>query len=274
MTLTMNIKIDSRKMRIFFDGDHEKKQKISEYLSSQGYSNIYKVMNEYDMNKKNIIENSNLHLSTIQGAIKIASIDSSSYFKNIDISSELLDTMQEAFEAKHKTLEENKNSLKYITGYFGKNYNLLFSSAAKKPIKLEFSFPISAHFNTSELNDKIMALLEPLNLPISEEDVDSVEKIIVSDVKEREYITVFPETEVNLSAAMEVVKLFEEMAKDITKNNKNNLPKDSVPSVVELTFRKFELAKQKEGLFALGASADISSSQSTELTSMRRPHAM
>jgi len=219
-------------------------------------------MDQYDENRRKVLHDINLHLSTILGVIKLSSIKDSPDFANIEITRELIDSMQDAFDTRINKLEENKEKTQAITGYTTTPYNLLFNDTSIEGVKLEFCFPIVSHFTTDSLNEQFAKLIAPLNLPTVEEDDNSIEKISVSQLKSREYITIFPETDVNIDTAKEVISIFEGMAKDIMQNNKHSLPKDTIPSEVTLSFNKFESAKQK-GLFLLGQTTSTSYSQPT-----------
>lgn len=229
MSVKLSIKIDSNKLRIYLNGDTGE---IRQYLKNKNYAEVLDAV---------LIEQNKIN----QAKLRLDELKEEEIFQSITIRilelaepgpviKNLVDDFSANFSAQQEVEQE---ACKNVTGYSVPYYNLAYS-AGKSSIMVDFWLPIIKHFNDDSLMYALSKLLKPLDLACGPETTPNMQ---VKDLKSRQYVTIFPETDTNPELALQVIHEFESLALGFAKNELGSDLK-TIPSKVNVSFEPFPQA--------------------------------
>lgn len=252
MAITVQIKVDSAKMRVYFSGDVSL---ISNYLKGKGYACVAKTLAAAAANinqaKAELLElkKPTSFFSSMMNSLAMVSVHGAPMVIN-------------HFNRLARTRQQQLTMLaqQKVMGYSAPEYNLVWDEGSSFVV-LEYRFPIKKHFNDQQLAHALARLAKPMHLSISDKETKSNMSVI--ELKEREYVTILPQTETTADAAITVALEFEKMAYQILKQAHPQVEK--LPSRVDVVYDSISPATHLKtvGVFASTPSNSTAHDSST-----------
>lgn len=266
MTVTVEIKIETHRLRIYFTGDTTE---INQYLAPK-YKEVRQALNQ----EKTQIEQAKAELLTLR--------EEGENFKREMLYLNPLDPLDpesgDAFEVLREKLRENSAAQdrlseiasRTVHGYRAEPYHFIWTIDDIKQTRIELMMPVTELFNDEAIMNILSDLIAPLDLGISTDQADP--NMHVCDLKPRCYVTVFPSTETVPDLALQVINNLERMALKFVKE-KVDPAADTVPSDITFMFEPLKPAchVKKLGVFGHvqrgggggGAAAEIPAASSS-----------